>query len=374
MKKITILLVLALFSNILLARSKSVIPFEMVENSIFINIEINKKTYCFLFDTGMGITLLSDDLKKEMPLKTTKTNFEATDGNNIKGNHRIYLLKKMKVGGKKIKNAPIFFTDISHIKNRICKDIDGILGASAMSIYIWSIDFDKKEISITRKKDIIPKNSIEIPFLWEGLVPHWRTLIRKDSINLIFDTGFNGNFSIHSKHYDKIKDNRFLKAEGRTSISMYSDKNISAEYCDTMDIQLANHYFKSCFVSSSDNCSNLVGMGFLKNYNITLDFFDKTIYLQPNSNQDKSILHFGIAIYQEDNQLKVIKKYDIEPTKGLQLGDVIYSVNGIDTRKLNQELMCRIVDVLKNSSQLNLTTEKGQKITLDKINLINYIE
>ncbi len=373
MRRLKITLVLLLFCNILFAHSKAIIPFEMIEDGIFINVEINKKTYCFLFDTGMSITLLSDELKNEIPLKTTNANLEATDASNRKGKHNVFLLKKMKIGGKRIKNAPIFFTDISHIKNRICKDIDGILGASAMSVYIWSIDFERKEISITKKEDIIPQNSVGIPFFWERGVPHFKTIIRKDTLDLVFDTGFNSGFSVDLEHYDKIKDNQFLKSEGRTFISMYSGKNISTEFSDTMDVQLAHHLFKSCFVSSTTDGSNLVGMSFFKNYKTTIDFFNKKVYLQANKKQDLQILHFGVALYAENNQLKVIKKYDIEPVKGLKLGDVIYSVNGIDTRYLNPKLMCRVIEVFRNSSQLNLKTQEGQDITLNKINLIDYV-
>ncbi len=128
------------------------VPMRFDGNHILFQIELDRKKFDFLLDTGAGISCLDESITKQIRYKkTTGIKVFGTDGNTIESES--YILDKLCIDENLcaknvdfiIKNLEnIFYPDKS-------KKIAGILGKNWIEKYSILIDFQSKSLYIKRR-------------------------------------------------------------------------------------------------------------------------------------------------------------------------------------------------------------------------------
>jgi len=369
MKKVLFLFILLLFPFFFNATT---IPFELIDGKIIVSVNIKNNPHNFIFDSG-AFTIISSELKDQLSEKRSTFIFEGADANNAKSKMEVFSTDHLKISDLDIKNVNFSFADISWMSGRACKKISGIFGANMMKGKIWRIDFKDKMITVFDKQQKLANNFATIPFSEENFtnVPRLRAKIRNQNIEFIFDTGSGMGFTINKELYDQIKDKDFLVFEGLLSQSLNSIVK-GQRQVDVMDIEINNTKLGNQIIDSSSDSPNLIGIRFIENYLVDLDFINKKITL---ANTEKSLEYqsFGIAFAPINNSLVIVNKLEIPQLSGLQLTDKIIKINNTDVSKMSGEAFCGIKKILDNSQTIVIENESHKIFTLEKKNILQYL-
>lgn len=349
------------------------IPFELIDGKIIINVNIKNERHNFMFDSG-AFTIISSELRNKMDEKKSKFIFEGTDANNVTSKMDVFTTNKISIDGLNINNAYFSFSDINWMTSRACKKISGVFGANLMKDKVWKIDFQNKKINIFDKEQKeTSANSLIIPFSEEKFtnIPKVNAKVRSQNIEFTFDTGSGMGFSINQKFYNLIKDDNFLIFEGLLSQSINSVSKGEREM-DLMEVNLENNYLGKQIVDSSLSTQNLIGTGFMKNYVVVLNFIDNKITLVP-SGIPLEHSSFGVAFAPNNNGVFIVNKLQIPELSELNLGDKILKINGIDLSKITAEKYCEVKKLLDSSETITIENNSNKKFTLEKKNVLLYL-
>lgn len=352
----------------------TVIPFELIEGKIFLNVKIRNDQYNFLFDTG-AFTVISSELKDKINAQKSNIIFEAVDANNVKSKMDVFTTNTIKVGDLSINDVNFSFADISWMSSRACKKISGILGANMMKDKIWQINFKNKTLTISDKTETnLSSGSVNIPFTEENFtgVPKIEVKIRGQLLDYIFDTGSGTSFSLNQQFYNKIKDNDFLTFEGFLSQSLNSISK-GERQVDMMEVQFGDVNIGNQIIDSSLETKNLVGTKFMENYLVVLDFISKKIILNPNGNQPE-YNSFGVSFAVHQGSLIIVNKLLVPQLSNLKLSERIIKVNTLDVSNANDDMLCKVKKMLDEVKVITIENESHQKFTLEKKNLLQLLD
>jgi len=363
------------------------LPFEFTSGHIVIMTNINgqNKKYKFFLDTGAPtvITALLAD-----SLKITRKRMFSKDVDSGPIQNTYCLINSVQIGSVKYKKVGAINIDLNRMVNSKCNQMpDGIIGSNVLNNGILQIDFDKKNLVLTDKigKLSYIDKAIKIKF---NTVPFTKTpiitILINDTIpvNLVFDTGFNGFITLNdyrndSTIYKSINEKKRADAfgigysdiSGKTdSVDLFSILRCNLTFGDTTLINVPLTYGKFKNVSSRKQGS--IGNIFMKNFIVTIDWYEKYIYLFPTEKIriPDNLNTFGINYGFVGNKLIIGTVYkNSEAYKlGILPGDTIYSINDILISSLNDSDICDYYngkrDLNDNGKDIFIKINKGDSI------------
>src|SRR5699024_1006194 len=116
-------------------------------SSIFVPVEINGKTYRFLFDTGSQTTVVSTAIAKDNRIKKIGK-LRVTDSQETKSKLIASKLKELRFGDAIFKNVGVVVHDFKAHDAFECLPIDGIIGMNILKHYQWKLDFSTNTLAL----------------------------------------------------------------------------------------------------------------------------------------------------------------------------------------------------------------------------------
>ncbi len=249
----------------------------------YIDVEINQKTYTFLFDTGWDVTHIDKSLWHELDF-TPIDRFKTT-GTSIKtGKVQYGFLSSLTIGGINFDNIGVGINDMSFIKSTFedKRKIYGIIGTNILRKAIWQIDYQNQTLqcanAIQKLKPVakayripmIPKTKdgwgyTKVAINFNGVVEHF-----------IFDTGSYGSFTSNTTFLTHLE-NEQVHFE-RIADTINAKEKVKLEF-----LYLEDLFLPGPIITIENNIKNLLGNGFLEDYIVTIDWFENILYLQPNT-------------------------------------------------------------------------------------------
>ncbi|HEY4617372.1 MAG TPA: aspartyl protease family protein [Flavobacterium sp.] len=380
--------------------NKVSIPFQLINNLVFIPLKVNGIELTFLLDSGVEETVLfSLEDKKEVSLKNVEKislrglgSEEAVEGLKSEGN-----LLEIK-GMESRKHLLYIILDQNfNMSSHVGIPVNGIIGYSFFKNNLVEINYDKKRVlfykDIKKNKKRIEKKYDKIPISIERGKPYITTTVVIDSViipaKLLVDVGNsdaiwlfqNGakNVNIPKKNFEDYLGRGFSgDVEGKRArisefiISEFKFSNPIAAFPDSSSLK---------HVKMVTDRLGSVGGEILKRFSVVFDYSNKNMFLKKNSSfyapfhYNKSgieIRHSGVQWVQETVHLQTIPivvdhviprgdktasdfkyKFQLKPVyeianlrknspgknSGLQVGDIIKTVNGKQAYKYSlQEL------------------------------------
>lgn len=177
-------------------KQETIVEFLNDENTfIILPVDINGKRYKFLWDTGTSISIVSSQIAEECGLKPVGAPLTGTPLSTKKPQKNYYSQKvDLKINDLKIEQK--FLIDsimASHWRGKI----DGIIGSDIINQYYWLLDFEQRNVLISKKEQPITLQKQEkqynMELIFKGRVSFCK-IILNDSVQqtFFFDTGLGG--------------------------------------------------------------------------------------------------------------------------------------------------------------------------------------
>jgi uncharacterized protein YceK len=358
-------------------------PFERIRNLMIVKVIIKEKPYNFIFDTGAAMTVLSEQLVKELGLKPqSKQSVGDSQGKEKKVD--LYAIESLNIGNTLFTNEICLASDFTKMST-MGENFDGILGATLMRNAVWHVDNANKTITIADNRNGLPtlENTLKLPFKCEmfGFVPKITIILDGISYPVTFDSGSDNGISLNRKLVLATQKKPLLSytnySVGNASMGLYGrGKTDTTYYQKTQKIQLgAANINSEQIMKFRKNTSSLLGMRILKNYNFILDWHTKEILLSQIKEVPKDVLNpWGFNHGFEENSLKITEIFNNSDAakKGLMLGDVVLKINDKSYQNLSKKEQFNIVlgDLIPTeSTEAHLVVQRNKeeiKIDLKK--------
>jgi predicted aspartyl protease len=326
--------------------------FKFDEDQILISTRFsNKVDVDMLFDMGAGLSTVFPDstlysiLKIPKPIKAPGRTVSA-DG--VKQHRELYLLGNINTDWFSIKNS--FITASKRENNFPCSRLSGIWGANSFAPGIGKkgskIVIIQMQDTMLAILDSIPSfknwNHVEASYNKLSSLFWIKVVLGSESFDFLFDTGFNGSLIMTSNDFDNLEKNTQVFFNKRT-VYGYLTNTLSGSKIDTAQIAYSHLQIDEgisldsiLILSSKAIAFNVIGMGFIKRFNVMVDYQHRKIYFQPNPNYRRENATFymvkGFGPKHTVNSGFSIQNIVVDsPAEkaGLKVGDRIISINHI---------------------------------------------
>ena len=352
------------------------VDFEIKTGLIIVPVTINDRTYRFLFDTGAPFSV-SQQLQDEFKFpKVSQGNLIDSDNNKLTVNY--VKVDTTWLGAVPFINQTAFVGDFNANPILECMALDGIIGSNFMHHCNWTIDMQNKQISLTNRA--LDSCGTKVPFKinrqYDILVP----LTFNDStlVPVKLDYGFNGALNLTNRMYDFLLDRHeidtFIVRSGLnhggivgTSVELY-------ERISPIDsIWLGGILFDDVLATSGH--MSLLGTKLLSNYLVSIDWDNKYLYFDNNTNDSLSFSSFGLSVsYSQEKGMYIqsIIEGSEADKMGIEINMSVLAINDLDF--VQSPDYCAFITLLDDQPLLLemtlLTTERDTfRISLEKKDL-----
>jgi hypothetical protein len=256
------------------------IPFSFILNHLMvIPVTVNGEKRKFLFDTGIGVTVITKKFAEYLKLEPNGIfSGKRMSGQNL--SMPLTALKTLKVGSVERGDFPVCIFDTSAFPSEL-KEISGILSPNFFEDVIFSMNYEKNEIQIREKQDrlerlchyVIPvdveRAGPSVTIFVNALLPSSRR------VRLELDSGSDA-LILNSKFMDEIGTDR--KASQIDSSSCVDETgNEYVRYFTTLRGKISMAGSEEIYqvdprvIFQEIIYDGLLGNDFLKNYNVSFD-------------------------------------------------------------------------------------------------------
>ena len=300
-------------------------------------------TLNFILDTGSGGISLDSTTVEYFNITPTPSDMTILGIAGIRKVSFIYN-QKLRLPGLTVDSLNFHINNYDILTQVYGEKIDGIVGYSVLSRYIFNINYDSSRISIFSNGRIkYPRGG----WLYEPILrtlPVQTARIRDGAAStsrFLFDIGaglclmLNKDFIEDSNFLDK---KRVLYAKEAEGVGGKIDMHLTV----IKEIRLGPYKFKNIptfvfddtfNITSYPYLSGIIGNDILRRFNLILNYAKREFYFMPNTHyqQPFDYAYSGIELYYVDGQIilgDVASKSPAEAA-GLKEGDVLIGINNL---------------------------------------------
>nr|WP_315155464.1 PDZ domain-containing protein [uncultured Flavobacterium sp.] len=304
------------------------IPFQLINNLIFIPITVNGVELNFLLDTGVEETLLfSLDEKKELNLyNVAKIQLRGLGSNeSIEGlkSSNNYMFVRGLVSPKQ--SFYIILDQKFNLSSHIGIPVNGIIGTQFFKNNLVEIDYLRKKITVSKPnakyQKRLNKKFISLPITIENAKPYFKALLKiQDTYvesKMLIDIGnsdavwvfqnYTNGITVPKKNFDDFLGKGF-------------SGDIEGKRAKVSELKMANFKFSTPIVAFPDSSSlkhvkmvenrvGSIGAEIFRRFNVVFDYESGTMYLKKNANFKSHFKYNKSGIEIEQNGLKWVEDY-----------------------------------------------------------------
>jgi len=324
------------------------IPFEVFGDHIFIKVKVDgSEPLDFIFDTGDGLTVISDQIASNLNLSANHKVKKTSAGGSVTG--ALIDHNKLEIGDLHVDDIEVYSLDLNHLERLIGRNIDGIIGFDLLDKHIIQIDYDRMEFEIYDNKTFkYSGNGLKFDLKLTSYIPHIPAEVKLNNgeslkgeyfvntgagTTVDFNTPFVNKHKIidkTGKHYSyltggisKVETTHY---EGRVvdfNINQFSFSNMP------VGISQAEHG-----IQHSKKVFGIIGNNVLRRFNIIFDYKNKKMYWEKNATFEEEfhVNTTGFDVEMSDDLSKVLvhRVYEIGLAKqeGIKVHDEILEIDG----------------------------------------------
>lgn len=355
----------------------AIVPYEELKSKLIIPVQIEGKTYRFLFDTGAP-NLIGHSLNDQ--IHTNEINsIQVKDANDSKRPLQVIEIPMLEIGGVFFKNSPAIVNDSSSNFLFDCLQIDGIIGSNLVRNAIVQIDSKKRQIKISNREDQLGLSGMKSldmalskgqssPYLWISLKGQGKA---KEQV--LFDTGAQGFYDLSFHNFQTLDDlqvfDQVETAHGYKGLGLFGVAEPSLHYRVLVpEISLLGTVFENVISISTTAVKSRMGADILKYGKVTLDYKHQKFYFEPFENRvDLSEEVWDLSPTMKDSSLVVGLVWQEELVKRVQYGDKILQINEmkIEDLELCDLLLQELPFKNKTSVKITLKDSLGEQQSFD---------
>jgi hypothetical protein len=382
-------------------KSKVRIPIEVNNNLVIIPVVINGQLPLkFILDTGVRTAILTEKIFSDI-LNLTYTRKYTVGGPGGQKFVQAYVTNNVTLdlppGIHGEGHALLVLEeDYLELRNYLGADVQGILGYELFSRFIVTIDYEKKELILTRPDRFKPtRNMQELKISVEDTKPYIVTTITmKDSTRikgkLLIDSGAshglilepdsNDTLSVPTKHINSIIGRGLggiitgkIGRIAALDLGKYDVENVLANFPDP------NSYMDTLKTSRSVRRNGAIGGEILSRFKVTFNFPAEKIYLKRNAAYRKKFYYnmSGLTLKAKGSRLQNFEITDVReksPAEGadIKAGDLVLTINGINASLLDLNQMNAFFN-LKPGKKLTIEVDRNGQRLKKEFRLANQI-
>lgn len=378
---------------------KSTIKFKLINNLIFIPVNINGTELTFLLDSGVNETILFSLENKSVNFNNVeKIKFsglgESQDIEGLKADKNIFTI------GKNYKDSHhtiyVILNENINFSSHIGIPVNGILGYHFFKDHPVEIDYIQKKITVYQDQNAIAKKLRkyeELPITIEGNKPYIIADVemthQRNPSKLLVDSGNSDAIWLFPKLISDFVYNR-------PNIDDYLGQGFNGDIFGKRSrihrLYLGNFTFEKPLTAMPDEYSiqhlslvpdrkGSIGSDILRRFTVVFNYPEKKIYFRKNRNYDEpflfnssglDIMHDGMSWEKDLVRIETKKKESIESInvysaeEGFRYNFVLrptYSVAGC-----RKDSPCYIAGIRKGDKIISINNKNVGNFTLQKIN------
>lgn len=279
------------------------VPFKILNHLIFINLQINenKDTLNFLFDTGAGVTVIDSEVAERLSLIRTGQARIRTSGKTLLSQESVS--NSISIGTDvSLDSISLVIMDISHISDLFKYQVDGVIGFDLLRKYVTETNIDDRKMKFYLPDSFSYPGAAKPGKLTNLESNHFGLVVkvqpRKKStvttMNLKIDTGASNWLTLHNKTVEEFellksgKNHKYKQGFGADSTitNNIKSKIHSIAFGDRkwrniptiLEVDPLNQ-------RSTPVAHGLLGQRLLLDFNITYDLSKKVMYLENRMNK-----------------------------------------------------------------------------------------
>jgi len=370
------------------------VPFKTTDHAIIVEATVNNANVSLMFDTGFsGSVALNNNIDIGKPTGTMNLQ-------DFVGVFQVptVKVKSLKLGGKQIDPTGMeaVLQPMGRMSFSYNAHADGIMGFEVIHRNITQINFEhSKFVFLPKTYDInklVPDNKKTfmcklLPIGHQSMEMEVKTK-NGGTLTLALDTG---NSFYATTHKDVLERLGLWKVDQKPKYMKQS--GVASGSVDSWSARLKDMTIFGAPVpdsvwdiidrpSSSAEGDGTVGFGFLKNFNITIDYEKRRIFLENFTGKmaDEFVGEVGIgATYVKERQGVLI--YDIVPEgpadrAGIKEGDMLLTIDGQDLDKEDTLRIDRMLEGKVGSKVKIVISQRGgavKRLELERALLVNEV-
>ncbi|MBU0691613.1 PDZ domain-containing protein [bacterium] len=338
-------------------------PFDFNHKLIVLSVVINgKKTLRVVLDTGMpGDGLLLFKTRKTEELDLSFSNRLIAGGDSLK-TVPVQLADDVVIDfpGLRLPKQSILVVDGNPFP--VQTDIDGIVGYALLHRFAVKLDFDKCLMRCWLSKEYKCENQfVELPLVFREGFPYFPCSVSTSngdqlSIFAYLDLGAASTIALNSDTHDEFKftdeaiESKISSALGGTVFGRVN----RIETLDIAGFPLKNVIATSCggelarCIGQDGVHEASIGTDVLRRFKVVIDYSNKRLFLTPGSSFHEPFRFSMSGLTVRKMKLGHFLIEHVTPNSpgsesGLQKGDIIVRVNGIQANKVTIEEMNQIL-------------------------------
>lgn len=379
---------------------KTVIPFQLINNLIFIPLNINGVELTFLLDSGVNETILFSLDEKEIKFNDTeKVKFSGLgESKNIEGLRSDNNVVNIGKGYQDLKHTIYIILDESiNFSSHVGIPVNGIIGYHFFKNKPVEIDYITKKITVYSDEKTFSKRKKkfkEFPITVEGNKPYLMTDVEmmreKVASKMLLDLGNSDAIWLFPKVIENFVYNR-------PNIDDYLGQGFNGDIFGKRSrihgFYIGDFAFEKPLTAMPDEFSiqslkivpdrkGSVGSDILRRFTLIFDYQEKKIYLRKNKHFNDPFLFnkSGLDI-QHDGMTWQQDWVRVETAKTEKASEGIVAYESEDKFKYNfvlkpqysvagcrKEAQCYIAGIRKDDKIISINNKKSGDWTLQKIN------
>jgi len=316
------------------------LPFDLLNNHIFITAAVDGKPVRMLVDTG-GVNVLTQAAATKLGLAT-----EGKIGGRGTGTEDVDVAlahpKQLAVGGLQV-SAPVFYIfEMPGLADIEGADFDGVVGFELFHRYVVKIDYAAKKLTLAEPGALAPSaTAMKLPFVLSGKMPLVEGTIDGTPARFTIDTGarnaitanapFTQKHGLVAKYKPAFETVTGWGVGGPVKAWPVRFHEVTLGPAKLRDVAGDLYTGTQGAHADPDSDANLGG-GILHRFVVTFDYANRTMYLEPIAGLPESEPYdrVGMFVKRAAGSFEVLAVTAKSPAEraGVKVGDRIVAIGG----------------------------------------------
>jgi predicted aspartyl protease len=354
-------------------KTSATIPFELLNNHIYVRAEIDGKPLQVLFDTG-GANILTPAAAQRLGLKT-EGKLQGRGAGEKSEDLGLTKVSELKLGELTLRNQVFYTLPLAGLAEAEGMDVDGVVGYEVLKRFIARVEYARRRLTFTLPAAFRePPAGTVVPFTFDGQTPQVEGEVDGVPGKFTIDTGSRASLTLNrpfaEEHGLQAKYAPQLEALAGWGVG----GGVRSAFTRVKSLKLGNVEIPApvtdLALSQKGAFANRylagnVGGGVLRRFDVTFDYGKQRLIFEPNASfaTPDSYDRSGMWLNREGAGFAVKDVVAGGPAAaaGLKVGDAVLAIDG---RSAGELRLPEVRERLRESppgTEVRLTVESGGK-------------
>lgn len=354
-------------------RATTTVPFELLNNHIYVEIRLDGKgPLHVIFDTG-GMNVVTPAVAEHLGL-TAQGTLQARGAGEKTEDGSFAKVGKLALGDAVLTDQVFLVLPLAGLDKVEGTTVDGLIGFEVFKRFVVRVDYAARRLTLTLPSAFTPPaDATAVPFTFEGQTPHVDGTIDGIPGKLTIDTGSRASLTLHRPFAEAndFKGRYRPKVETTTGFGLGGPVRgaVSRTKLVTLgSVEVPGPVTEMALVEKGafmkPHVAANVGGGILRRFTVTFDYAGKRIFFAPNAGYavEDPYDRAGLWLNQGEQGFKIEDVVAGSPAAeaGLAVGDEILALDG---KSVTETGLSAVRDLLKRSpagTKIRATVRRGE--------------